>query len=68
MTSSFSVNASVTTLDPLFENSTLAAIQLARIILEPLPFHDPISLAGCDFPQKSSISETVQDPGAIRSF
>ena len=34
MTSSFSVNASVTTLDPLFENSTLAAIQLARNALE----------------------------------
>ena len=67
MTSSFSVNASVTTLDPFFENSTLAAIQLAQweknhtgYFALP-PFNQ---FAWLRLPQNASIFETVQDPSA----
>jgi len=67
MTSSFSVNASVTTLDPLSQNSTLAAIQLAQwknnhtgdFALPPFN-----QFAWLRLPDNTSIFETVQDPSA----
>ena len=67
MVSSFSVNASVTTLDPLAEHSTLAAIQLAQweknhtgYFALP-PFNQ---FAWLRLPQNASVFKNVEDPSA----
>ena len=67
MTSSFSVNASVTTLDPLLENATFVAAQLAQWKINhsgELALGAANQLGWLRLPKDASIFKTVKDPSA----
>ncbi|KAF8797579.1 aryl-alcohol oxidase-like protein [Phlegmacium glaucopus] len=67
VTSSFSVNESVTTLDPLLENGTFAAIQFAQWENNhsgELALGAANQLGWLRLPKNASIFQTVQDPSA----
>ena len=67
MQSSFSVNASVTTLDPLLENTTFAAIQLAQWENNhtgAFALQTTNQFAWLRLPNNASIFQTVKDPSA----
>lgn len=67
MTSSFSVNSSVETLDPLLQNKTFAAAQLAQWQFNrtgKLSLGAANQLGWLRIPNDSSIYKTVDDPSA----
>lgn len=67
MASSVSVNSSVTTLDPLLQNKTYAAAQLAQWQYNhtgELALGAANQLGWLRLPKNSSIYKTVKDPSA----
>jgi hypothetical protein len=67
VTSSFSVNSSVTTLDPLLENATFAATQLTQWEFNQtgeLSLGAANQLGWLRLPNDASIFKTVKDPSA----
>ena len=67
MSVTFSVNESVTTLDPLTENATFSAIQLAQWENNHIGEFAPPTFnqfGWLRLPKNASIFQTVQDPSA----